>query len=49
MQRPPDHDERVAAARRVAEWNLGDGDWGSVIVGVYFDPSTASVWLDEEE
>jgi hypothetical protein len=30
---PDDHDMRLAAARRVAEYELGDDSWADMIVG----------------
>jgi hypothetical protein len=39
--RPPDHDERMTAARKRAQWEIGDPAWAGVIVGAY-------LWPDED-
>lgn len=36
---PPDHEARMAQARRRAEWELGDESWAGVILAAYFNPS----------
>jgi hypothetical protein len=42
----PDHEERMSAARRVAQWELGDSSWAGAIVEAYRDPDAAHEYLD---
>jgi hypothetical protein len=44
----PDHGERMAAARRYAQWALGDGSHAEAIIEAYRDPDGAHDYLDRE-
>lgn len=46
---PADHEERMSAARRVAQWRLGDGAWADEIVEAYRDPDAAHEYMDRED
>lgn len=45
----PDHAERLGAARRLAQWELGDAERADAIVAAYCDPDAAHDYLDREE
>jgi hypothetical protein len=45
---PADHEERMGAARRYAQWHLGDGGHADAIVEAYRDPDAAHEYLDRE-
>lgn len=49
FKRPPDHDRRMAQARRRAQWELGDQSWAGVIVAAYFDPDADADALAAEQ
>lgn len=36
----PDFEERMAAAKARAEWELGDASWAAVIIGAFADPAS---------
>jgi hypothetical protein len=40
------HDARLAMARRVAGFEIGDPSWADMIIKAYLDPETAAVDLD---
>lgn len=40
-----DHAARLAAAQRIAEWELGDPSWADVIVAAYLNPDQAAAEL----
>lgn len=46
--RPPDHEERMMAARSRAQWELGDPSWAGVIVGAYLRPDADTKALVQE-
>lgn len=43
-----EHRMRLAAARRFAEWNIGDASWADGIVSAYLNPVEANARLDGE-
>jgi hypothetical protein len=43
-----DHERRMDAARKRAEWELGDASWAGVIVGAYLYPNSDSEALKIE-
>jgi hypothetical protein len=43
-----DHDRRMDAARKRAEWELGDASWAGVIVGAYLYPDEDAAALASE-
>lgn len=43
-----EHAYRMAAARRRAEWELGDSSWAGVIVGAYLWPNEDTDALTRE-
>lgn len=45
---PSDHEERMAAARRYAQWHLGDSGHADAIVEAYRDPDAAQDYMDRE-
>jgi hypothetical protein len=45
----PDHEERMAAARARALWELGDPSWAAVIVRAYLRPDEDRRLLAEEK
>lgn len=47
----PDFEERMAAARRRAEYDLGDASWAGVILGafMYPDADTANLKAEMED
>jgi hypothetical protein len=49
MDRPHDHDKRMAAARARAEWELGDESWAGLILGAYFHPDEDTEALRDEK
>lgn len=49
LQLTEDHEERLAQARAVAEWELGDGSWADVIVTAYLNPEAAAAELTREK
>lgn len=48
LEKPADHDERLAAARAFAQWHLGYADWATQILAAYFDPVEARRRLEVE-
>lgn len=46
--RPPNHDDRMMAARNRARWELGDSSWADVIVGAYLWPDADSKALVQD-
>lgn len=44
----PEHVERLGAARRLAQWHLGDADHADPIVAAYCNPEQAHEYLDRE-
>lgn len=48
LPKPADHEERMAAARRRAQYELGDPSWAGLIVGAYLNPAADSAVLAEE-
>lgn len=44
-----DHEAGMAAARRLAGWEIGDPSWGPMIVGAYLNPENTMRMLDEDE
>jgi hypothetical protein len=46
--RPKDHDERMAVAMRVAQWELGSGAWAGRIISAYLWPDEAAENLRRE-
>lgn len=47
--RPPDHEERMAQARKRAGWELGDESWAGVILGAYLYPDHDAEELKREQ
>lgn len=49
--RPDDHEERMTAAVKRAQWELGDGNWADIIVGAYLwpDADRTSLAIDMED
>lgn len=45
---PPDHDARLAQARRRAGWELGSKDWADIIIRAYMYPQQDRERLQEE-
>lgn len=43
-----DHEARLAAARRMAGWQLGDPSWADVLIEAYLEPDNANAELDME-
>lgn len=43
-----EHEQRMAVARRQAQWDLGDPSWAGVIVAAYLSPEVATTVLDEQ-
>jgi hypothetical protein len=43
---PADHHQRMAAARRWAQWELGNPGWADYIMEAYMDPDYAHEALD---
>lgn len=43
-----DHEAGMAAARAVAEWEIGDSSWGGIIVAAYLNPEATMAVLREE-
>lgn len=43
------NEEGLAAARRMAQWELGDPSWANLIIGAYLNPAATNTMLDEEE
>lgn len=39
----------LAAARRLARWEIGSAGWADHIVRAYLDPDWANAFLDDEE
>ncbi|WP_067201231.1 hypothetical protein [Microbacterium sp. XT11] len=39
----------LAAARRLAGWELGDPSWANAIISAYLNPETAHARMDEDE
>lgn len=48
MDKPHDHDDRMAIARLVAQWCLGDKYWADEIVNAYMYPTMAD-WGQYED
>jgi hypothetical protein len=46
---PPDHAERIGAARRYARWVLGDEGHADALIEAYRDPDAAHDYLDREQ
>lgn len=44
----PDFDERMAAARARAEWELGDASWAGIILGAFMYPEEDRRNLSQE-
>jgi hypothetical protein len=44
--RPPDHEQRLAVARRIAAWELGSSAWADRLVGAYLWPVANQESLD---
>lgn len=44
----PEHQAGLRAARRWAQWHIGDPSWGTDIINAYLNPATAEAELDEE-
>jgi hypothetical protein len=42
-RRPEDHGHRIAAARDVAQWEIGDPSWANTIIAAYENPQDAWV------
>jgi hypothetical protein len=42
------HEERMAAARRCAQYELGDAGWAGIIIGAYLNPKDTNDYLDAE-
>lgn len=38
LDRGGDYERRMAAARRRAEWEIGDASWAGVIIGAFLNP-----------
>lgn len=45
----PDHERRLAVARRVARWRLGDGAWADEIIRCYTNPASSKSLLQDIE
>lgn len=43
-----DHEAGMAAARRLALWEIGDASWGGQIIGAYLNPEATNAYLDGE-
>lgn len=43
-----DHDRRMVAARRAAEWYLGSAHWADQLITYYLNPSDAMPFLEGE-
>lgn len=48
LDRPHDHEERIAQARARSTWELGDESWADVILLAYFDPDMDREKLEDE-
>jgi len=48
MDRPRDHDARMAVVRRWAQWHLGDPSYGNEVLAAYLYPRTVAAALDAE-
>lgn len=44
----PEHAAGLAAARRLARWEIGDADWASRLIRAYLDPEGTNARLNEE-
>lgn len=44
----PEHEAGLAAARRYADWHIGDASWAAGIIEAYLNPATAEAKLDED-
>jgi hypothetical protein len=44
----PTEEERMAAARARAEWELGDPSWAGVIIGAYLHPREDAAALADD-
>lgn len=45
----PDHERRMAAARRRAQYELGDPSWAGVILAAYLNPTDDAAALAREQ
>lgn len=45
----PNHEERMRAAERIANWYLGDRGWAGKLVGAYLNPDAAIEALEREQ
>ncbi len=45
----PSHDDRLSAARDIAEWDLGDPSWADSLIAAYCNPEQAIERLKEEK
>lgn len=45
----PGYQDRMRAARRRAQWELGDPDWAEVIVGAFLCPEGDAAALEDEK
>ena len=48
MQRPSDHDRRLAVVRRYAGWWLGTSSWANDLVKAYLEPQQATDRLNAD-
>jgi len=48
MRTPPDHEQRIAAARARAHWELGSSSWADIILRAYFNPEEDTAELERE-
>lgn len=44
----PEHEAGLAAARRWADWNVGDASWADSIIAAYLSPAETQAKLTEE-
>jgi len=44
----PDHQRGLAAARRRAQWEIGDPSWADMLIDAYFSPDDSDRALTED-
>lgn len=45
----PTESERLAAARRLARWELGDPSWAEIILDAYRNPAETNARIDAQQ
>lgn len=48
MRDEREHEEGLAAARRLAGWEIGDKNWADLIIRAYLNPAEANALLDAD-